>query len=372
MQAGQMKRFSARCAPNRRHGYRGFTLVELLVVIGIIALLISVLLPALTKARRAANTIKCAANVRSILQAMNLYASQYNGYLPGSPNTSGQFIYTDPNYGAGNCPEIISGFDWMSPLCKVMGIKIPNLQDGTPAGRGGRLTFILQLPQFTCPENQFLMTPFGAVDPNFKTQPYTSYSTSLIFMLKNHTAPNPPGWQAAAPAVGLIHPQTPSPFYDPPPDYVPKLSRIGGASEKIFVADGARFSTFGTPPDYDWNYAGTFGSMFSDVGAYDKFSRAWDRSLCPGSGGTGFTAASVDARVYGFRHGSLKRSGIADSYKMNCGFFDGHVELMGDLQAGNPKFWAPKNSQLVTSSTEMWDDVRNKYIPAGVPSFLVP
>jgi prepilin-type N-terminal cleavage/methylation domain-containing protein/prepilin-type processing-associated H-X9-DG protein len=78
----------------RKHG---FTLIELLVVIGVIAILLAVLVPALKKAKEYARSVTCLSNLRQIGLAANLYAEAHNDFIPrgstaGTPLWFNQFL----------------------------------------------------------------------------------------------------------------------------------------------------------------------------------------------------------------------------------------------------------------------------------------
>jgi prepilin-type N-terminal cleavage/methylation domain-containing protein/prepilin-type processing-associated H-X9-DG protein len=91
----------------RSNKARGFTLVELLVVIGIIALLISILLPALTKARAAANALKCAANLHAIAGGFANYLVEFHETYPAA------YLYNGvgPNGGTGQTLNVSANIE---------------------------------------------------------------------------------------------------------------------------------------------------------------------------------------------------------------------------------------------------------------------
>jgi prepilin-type N-terminal cleavage/methylation domain-containing protein/prepilin-type processing-associated H-X9-DG protein len=100
----------------------GFTLVELLVVIGIIALLIGILMPALNRARQQAKTTQCASNLRTLGHALTMYVNETRHY-PGhcARRVAGQEFaiwptrlraYLNGEHGVFRCPVQDEDFDW--------------------------------------------------------------------------------------------------------------------------------------------------------------------------------------------------------------------------------------------------------------------
>src|SRR5262245_45852549 len=68
---------------------RAFTLVELLVVVGIIAILIAFLMPALSRARRYANQVACQSNIRQLGLAFLMFVNDNKGHLPACQGAMG-------------------------------------------------------------------------------------------------------------------------------------------------------------------------------------------------------------------------------------------------------------------------------------------
>lgn len=232
--------------------HHGFTLVELLVVIGIVALLISILMPALNKARQASLQIACASNMRQLGQAMVLYCADNKNWFPPNvlvPAAPGDFWwpsrvykYLNRNIEVFRCPaaseeEVIRGYGtWVEasqglpyrqfPLCYGANIYVG--QDMNVGWKAIKVTQITRAPEtvWLIDSQQY---PFDAVNgsPNtadfnshpLDATPYCSYRHSKhinVLFVDGHVTAYPLAPQPTDPgAIGNLLKWNPWPGWNP-------------------------------------------------------------------------------------------------------------------------------------------------------------
>ena len=150
---------------------RGFTLVELLVVIGIIALLISILLPTLSRAREAGNRVACASNLRQLGIAFEMYVSEHKGTYPPA------WFQDDQTIG-GYSGQPGRNITWATLLRQYIGVK------NNDPRQGGNL------PVFKCPNDRLERAPWLGGGPLSYAMP-TSWGPDPIFNARR-TPPQSP------------------------------------------------------------------------------------------------------------------------------------------------------------------------------------
>ena len=295
----------------RQSVFSGFTLIEMLVVVSIIALLTSLLIPTLRGARSQAHTAQCLSNQRSLALAMRLYVDSFNNYLPGSPNTSGCGARQEP-------PETsvaTNAFDYGSPLLAFMNMSVP-------ANRADRQELTRQ-GVFKCPSNTHESEPWTGYQSipdaaDFATSQASSYLTCWNFLLAGD------GYAGAKVASGVSYWLYGASWGELlPNNYLPKITVIGFPAQKIFLADAARYVDGSGQFSYDIGYDLFGAGSYSGAGAWWIDSREY---------GLGSPAAD-----YSYRH----NDGIA------AAFYDGHCEYLSRDESHRAVYWYPRGTILV-------------------------
>ncbi len=183
-----------RCAhTHNRNGFVGFTLIELLVVVAIIALLISILLPNLSRAKEQSRIVVCLSNLRQIGLAMNGYFMDNNDWFPferhnnfnylhgfyygGHPGRSPWWGYTDPAYR--NTPR-------GRPFNPYI---YPDLPNWDPPPTDPQFEVVRKMPVYQCPSDTGgFWNNSNAEDP-FSVKPL-HYETGTSYDLNYHFAYN--------------------------------------------------------------------------------------------------------------------------------------------------------------------------------------
>lgn len=336
---------------------RAFTLVELLVVIGIIAVLIAVLLPVLNRVKRQADTVYCLANLRQFGVGLQLYVNEFRGALPGSGATSGRHFFkatfanstSDRTYSASGTtvpPGPVAPNDWIYPVgreLKLTQIDVPN-DKRTIAERYQNYRKIKLL--FCAAESGMDSTAYTTGGGQFAPPgPILGYVTALAFLQVPNKLIRPGVW--AGNTTDYLMVGSPNVYWALPPSYAPQITKIGDTSSKIFMADGRKFTSdtvnfsfnLDPYPDPNGSYSGC-SSNYADYGAFTYSTLAYDRKKInrdPRSG-------PIDGRVDSFRHGTQVEMEPLGRYALNALFYDGSARTLNEREAVLPRYWLPRGS----------------------------
>ncbi|MHC5110108.1 MAG: type II secretion system protein [Planctomycetota bacterium] len=351
----------------------GFTLIELLVVISIIALLISILLPSLSSARRMARTSACGQNLRGLSIANSTYTTEFEEWLPGV-NTTGAVIARYAGFQGGLTAENIrkwdflpvQKFDWMTPSLSLD-------MDFSGMSRADRLAMVSEI--YRCPEQEGIESKLypengdGVPDADdFEGREWSalSYLQSVYFQYWGENYAGKTIFPRRGPLGFLkVTAEGPHSIYTDvkqAPNYRSRLVDLGTPGKKIFAADGQRFITEERVLDHDISMQPNHFGMFTTPGAWRSASVAY--GVKPGSarwanedGTQAVTAAVAGSRSkgynlrYSYRHGGSKDNdsggdATLNRGKINAAFFDGSVSLLTDRQSRKPGLWLPKGTEI--------------------------
>jgi prepilin-type N-terminal cleavage/methylation domain-containing protein/prepilin-type processing-associated H-X9-DG protein len=282
----------------------GFTLVELLVVIGIIAVMISILLPALNKARRAAATVQCSSNMRQVASALLVYINANKGALPPCQVDVGNVTY--PN-----------GWWWPNELARLKYLNVPSLYSKpgqTPADKRFPEANVLRCPEGVS-EAEFNTPSSGGDFPThignngfsvgFKgTSDDTAWASqgfgvATWYMLNSRNTSGTNNLMSPSRCTPFVYFNTGSAILNDA-GWPRRLSRVKKSSELIMVVESSSPNWFDQTASPDPRYS-----------------------------------SSVFLRRLGARHG--KRTGDGANAFTNIAFFDGHVGFYATEPFEHPK-----------------------------------
>jgi prepilin-type N-terminal cleavage/methylation domain-containing protein/prepilin-type processing-associated H-X9-DG protein len=313
---------------------KGFTLVELLVVIGIIAVLISILLPTLAAARRSAYNAQCLSNARQLTMAAMLFAHEHRGYLPTASDDEWAKL-NDPmrqKWAYRNDPTAASGitvYDWASSLIPYLGGKMGQTFATAPEA---------QSKVFRCPADQWLDVPdpgyriFQNVPdpPRYHSVSY-GYNADIACVSANRPGQPYQGRFGKSDQVGVLWGPT-SPAYTKPLLGHPLQAKLGKVHKP---AEVLLFADCGTRPQ-----AGSFVAPldYNDCLYYTTNFMVDNTSLPPEDKGKLSGVLKTDwlkLRIPMLRHGGKIRvpaqGTTPPTYtecKVNVAFADGHAETV--------------------------------------------